>query len=180
MPRIFDNIDQNLLPVLQETLVLSDRADFCVGYFNLRGWKQFDSHVEKWSGGEGHCCRLKIIRRGDPSEDRPADIHGGIAPPLNVYRENGHFRLDPRTYESKCKPCPWGLVMPTEIIIDHWNPDKKKWRYETHCYGPRDCPNYRPGKPRSVPGRKPGMVWVDDDIERSDDDRKWRENGQEH
>ncbi|MDH5769508.1 MAG: hypothetical protein OEZ31_11240 [Nitrospirota bacterium] len=112
---------------------------------------------------------LKIISRGSSSEDRPADMKGGIAPPLNVYREQGHLRLDPRTYESKCKQCPWGIVMATEIIIDHWNPDKKKWRYEIHCYGPRDCPHYRPGKARTVQGRKPGMVWVNDDVEREHD-----------
>src|SRR3990172_5337300 len=69
MPRIFDNIDQSLLPALQDTLDLSYRADFCVGYFNLRGWKQLDTHIDRWTGGEGHCCRLLIGMQALPHDE---------------------------------------------------------------------------------------------------------------
>jgi hypothetical protein len=109
---------------------------------------------------------LKVESRGPTEQARPADPDGGIAAPLETYRDNGHRRLDPHTCQSKCSQCPWGLTMPTEIIVDHWNPSKVRWRMETHCYGPRDCPRYRPGAARKVPGRKPGMVWVDNDVER--------------
>lgn len=94
--------------------------------------------------------------------------NGGIAPALDKYRSHGHFRLHRETCETKCSRCPFGLTMATQIILDQWNPTKVKWRFETHCYGPHDCRNYKAGPAYRVQGRKPGMVYVDDDIERAE------------
>jgi superfamily II DNA or RNA helicase len=68
MPRIFDNIDQPLLPALQESLKVAERADFCVGYFNLRGWRHLAGYVDKWAGA-GNGCRLLVGMHVSPSEE---------------------------------------------------------------------------------------------------------------
>ena len=52
MPIIYDNIEKKLEEGLNHALEVSHRSDFCVGYFNLRGWRKIASNIDKWSGEE--------------------------------------------------------------------------------------------------------------------------------
>ena len=64
MPTIFDNIEKKLHEGLIKTLEKSKRADFCVGYFNLRGWDLLQPSVDKLEGdnvnGQKFYCRVLI------------------------------------------------------------------------------------------------------------------------
>jgi hypothetical protein len=105
--------------------------------------------------------KLKVISEGEQgSLSAPWEL---VPPDLKVYRERGHRRLAARTYDSKCSSCMWGARMPVEIIVDNWNPrGRRKYRFETFCYGPLSCKLYKAGPNRKVEGRN-GMVYVEED-----------------
>src|SRR5437667_206655 len=69
MPRIFDNIELSILPALRGILEVATRSDFCVGYFNLRGWKLIDGLIDRWKGGDGNCCRLLVGMQTLPKDE---------------------------------------------------------------------------------------------------------------
>jgi hypothetical protein len=131
--KVNDRISGECVPVADERLEP-------VEYYKV-------SKLRKLSEGDG-------IEKGPPWETVP--------PALDIYRSRGHRRLAARTYETKCTTCIWGCRMPVEIIIDNWNPSKKKYRVETFCYGPLSCKLYKPGPNRKVEGRN-GMVYVEED-----------------
>lgn len=106
--------------------------------------------------------KLKLITRSTTTGSTlsPWEL---VPQELEVYRERGHRRLAARTYEMKCSSCMWGCRMPVEIIIDNWNPrGRKKYRFETFCYGPLSCKLYKAGPNRKVEGRN-GVAYVEED-----------------
>ena len=79
MPRIFDNLKPGtrLFPALRDTLASASRADFCVGYFNLRGWRYLAPVVDGW-GGDAGPCRVLIGMQGLPHDElrEALSLHG--------------------------------------------------------------------------------------------------------
>ena len=84
MPTIFDNIETEFLENaahngLRDALKVARRGDFCVGYFNLRGWKHIDDVVEKWQNNGSSPCRLLVGMHWLPQEDLPKLFSDGAA-----------------------------------------------------------------------------------------------------
>ncbi|MEQ1813313.1 MAG: helicase-related protein [Candidatus Nitrotoga sp.] len=69
MPRIFDNIDNKLLEALRKTLTVSSKADFCVGYLNLRGWQSIDDLIAQWQPESGQVCRVLVGMQRPPHDE---------------------------------------------------------------------------------------------------------------
>lgn len=119
--------------------------------------------------------KLQKIAEGSETSQTPPPWET-VPPDLDTYRERGYRRLAARTYDTKCSTCIWGCRMPVEIIVDNWNPGRKKYRFETFCYGPLSCKDYKAGPERRVEGRN-GMVYVEEDWvdEERTSHREWDE-----
>jgi len=142
-----------------------EKHRFCVGLY-LSGFSVSVGDPRLETAGFYKTSGIKIEQEAEGHSSATLPFQG-VPPDLETYRSRGHRRLDARTYESKCTTCIWGCRMAVEMIVDHWNPSQKRYRFETFCYGPISCPLYRAGATRKVPGRK-GMSyteedWVDED-----------------
>ena len=78
MARIYDNIEVKFKEGLQGIMASGgvERVDFCVGYFNLRGWNMIVNQVDELPGGyvyendeqKYRVCRLLVGMHRPPEE----------------------------------------------------------------------------------------------------------------
>jgi len=70
LPTIYDNIENVLAEGLRRVLPGANAADFCIGYFNLRGWVNIadlvDQHLD---GQDGRRVRLLVGMSRPPEEE---------------------------------------------------------------------------------------------------------------
>jgi superfamily II DNA or RNA helicase len=82
MPKIFDNIENKFSTGLSEHLTGANRVDYCVGYFNLRGWGLTADGIGQLAGAtikEGtnnvtRYCRLLIGMTKVPRDELLEDL----------------------------------------------------------------------------------------------------------
>ena len=89
MSRIFDNIEHELLGALRATLAVSTRADFCVGYLNLRGWQAVDDLVAPWCAQSGQVCRV-LVGMQRPPYDEIRDLYRAGSGPDGMDNATAH------------------------------------------------------------------------------------------
>ena len=98
----------------------------------------------------------------------------GEVPELSVYDWRGCRMLDSRSWKGKCFTCKWACM--ANVAIEYNWGVTQKFRFESFCYGPKNCKRYKMGKPRAVPYKDCGSFydegWLDDICTENRDDEE--------
>lgn len=60
---------------------------------------------------------------------------------MSVYDWRGCRMLDKKCWSGKCKTCKWACV--ANVTIEYNWGVTQKFRFESFCYGPKSCKNYK-------------------------------------
>ena len=106
MAEIYDNIERHFRNGLQSILKMGGikRADFCVGYFNLRGWDMVVDHIDNIPGGEVY--EKNVANNRNERKQRVCRLLVGMQRPekeiIQEYYSHCGTAVD-NDYVSKCK-----------------------------------------------------------------------------
>ena len=97
-----------------------------------------------------------------------------IAPEISVYDWRGCRMLDKKCWSGKCFRCKWACM--ANVTIEYNWGVTQKYRFESFCYGPKNCKLYKMGKPRAVPYKDCGSSydegWLDEICTENRDDEE--------
>ena len=95
-------------------------------------------------------------------------------PELAVYDWRGCRMLDKKCWSGKCFQCKWACM--ANVTIEYNWGVTQKHRFESFCYGPKNCKLYKMGKPRAVPYKDCGSSydegWLDEICTENRDDEE--------
>ena len=92
---------------------------------------------------------FKAVTRADEQIDSAGPPFTGLLSPTEVFERRGARMLDAKRWRKQCFACMWANKSAVEIEYKFGK--VKRYRKETFCYGPRSCPVYNMGPPRTVP-----------------------------
>ena len=99
------------------------------------------------------------------SDQYPGPAWKMLPPPLEVYAWRGARMLSRSCWKGKCFQCIWANM--ANVTVEYnFDTNNVKHRFETFCYGPKDCRCYKMGPARAVPYYKRTGVkdqgWLDE------------------
>ena len=100
----------------------------------------------------------KISEVPAPDEDAKSPWLGEV-PELAVYDRRGCRMLDTKIWKGKCFKCKWACM--ANVTIEYNWGVSQKHRFESFCYGPKNCELYDMGNVRSVPDKDLGTLYDD-------------------
>ncbi len=95
-------------------------------------------------------------------------------PDLATYDWRGARMLDSKCWKNKCFQCKWAAM--ANVAIEYDFGVSQKHRFESFCYGPKNCKIYKMGRARSVPYKGRGSAldegWLDEICTENRDDEE--------
>jgi len=119
-----------------------DKFRFHIGDF-IKG-TAWTKKYPKWEYADYYRAgSLKKILPGDLLPD-PSPPWMSEVPDLETYAWRGARMLDGRCYKGKCFQCKWAAM--ANVTIEYDFGVSQKFRFESYCYGPKNCKFYKNGK----------------------------------
>lgn len=116
---------------------------------------------------------LKKLSEGDVINSEKAPWLSPV-PDLTIYDWRGARMLDHKCWKNKCFQCKWAAI--ANVAIEYEFGVVQKHRFESFCYGPKNCKLYKMGRARAVPYKGMGSVydegWLDDICTEKRDDEE--------